>query len=33
MTEPVWEVNLFLAVGLLFAVGVIAVVIIEAINE
>jgi len=33
MTDPVWETNLFIVIELLFAVGVIAVIIIEAQNE
>jgi hypothetical protein len=33
MTDPVWETNIFIAIGLLFAIGVIAVIIIEAQNE
>jgi hypothetical protein len=33
MTDPVWETNIFIAIGLLFTVGVIAVIIIEAQNE
>jgi len=33
MTDPVWLVNAFIGTGLLFAVGIIAVIIIEALNE
>lgn len=33
MTNPIWETNIFVAIGLLFAAGVIAVIIIEAQNE
>ena len=33
MTDPVWETNIFIAIGLLFAIGMIAVIIIEAQNE
>ena len=33
MTDPVWPLMAFVGVGLLFVVGVIAVIIIEATNE
>ena len=33
MTDPVWSLNIFLGVGLLFVAGVIAAIIIEATNE
>ena len=33
MTDPVWFVNIFIGIGLLFVAGVIAVIIIEATNE
>lgn len=33
MTDPVWPLNLFVGVGLLFAIGVIAVILAEAANE
>lgn len=33
MTDPVWPLNIFLGVGLLFVAGIIAVILIEATNE
>ena len=33
MTDPVWLLNIFLGVGLLFVAGIIAVILIEATNE
>lgn len=33
MTEPVLAVNVFIAIGLVFVIGVIAVIVIEATNE
>lgn len=33
MTDPVWPLNIFLGIGLLFVIGVIAVILIEAANE
>jgi len=33
MTDPVWSLIAFIGVGLLFAIGVITVIIIEATNE
>ena len=33
MTEPVWPLMVFIGIGLLFVVGVIAVILIEASNE
>lgn len=33
MTDPVWPTVIFIGVGLLFVVGVIAVIIVEATNE
>lgn len=33
MTDPVWPLMIFIGVGLLFVVGVIAVIIIEATSE
>lgn len=33
MTDPVWPLNIFLGVGLLFVIGVIAIILIEATNE
>jgi hypothetical protein len=33
MTDPVWVLNIFIGVGMLFVAGVIAVIIIEATNE
>ncbi len=33
MTDPVWPLNIFIGVGLLFVIGVIAIILIEATSE
>jgi len=33
MTDPVWSLNIFIGIGLLWVIGVIAAIIIEATNE
>ena len=33
MTDPVWSLNILIGIGLLWVIGVIAVIIIEATNE